>query len=93
MAFTTFVLFQFFNILNVRSQRMSVFTRSTFSNRWLWIALAAVIGLQVMVTTWGPLQRLFDVVSLGATEWAVCILVASCVLWAEEALKIVRRRT
>ena len=47
MAFNTFVLFQFFNILNARSDRNSVFRRHTFTNPQLWIALAAVILLQV----------------------------------------------
>ncbi|MFM7490822.1 MAG: HAD-IC family P-type ATPase, partial [Actinomycetota bacterium] len=36
MAFNTFVLFQFFNILNVRSDRNSVFRRQTFTNWQLW---------------------------------------------------------
>lgn len=93
MAFTTFVLFQFFNILNVRSEHGSVFSRDTLRNRWLWSALAAVIALQVLVTSWGPLQRLFDVTSLGAAEWLVCSLVASSVLWVEELRKLFLRLT
>jgi P-type Ca2+ transporter type 2C len=38
MAFTTFVLFQFFNILNARSDHRSVFQRRTLTNGWLWAA-------------------------------------------------------
>jgi len=94
MGFNTFVLFQFFNILNVRSERGTAFSRYTFSNRMLWLALGAVIALQVAVTHVGPFQRLFDTTSISASQWLICIAVASTVLWFEETRKfIVRRRT
>ncbi|HAN36348.1 MAG TPA: ATPase [Acidimicrobiaceae bacterium] len=93
MAFNTFVLFQFFNILNARHDTRSVFHRDTLSNRWLWGSLAAVVLLQVGVTHVGLMQRLFDTTSIGATQWLACIAVASSVLWVEEARKgFVRRR-
>jgi len=92
MAFNTFVLFQFFNILNVRSDRHSVFGRYTFSNHQLWMALTSVIALQVAVTHVGFVQNLFDTTSISATQWLVCIAVASSVLWLEELRKIVIRR-
>jgi Ca2+-transporting ATPase len=91
MGFATFVLFQFFNILNVRSETDTVFSRATLTNRSLWIALGAVVSLQVAVTHVGPLQRLFDTVDMTAGQWLVAVAVASSVLWAEEARKILVR--
>jgi Ca2+-transporting ATPase len=91
MAFNTFVLFQFFNLLNSRSETRSVFHRDTLTNRWLWVSLTAVILLQIAVTHVGPLQRLFDTTGITAADWAVCVLVASSVLWIEEARKLVHR--
>ena len=93
MAFNTFVLFQFFNILNVRSDRNSVFRRQTFTNWQLWAALAAVITLQVGVTHVGFMQELFDTTSISAVHWLVSIAVASSVLWLEEIRKIFIRQT
>ena len=94
MAFNTFVLFQFFNILNSRHDTHTVFHRDTFRNRWLWIALAGVLLLQVAVTHLGFLQRLFDTMSISAVQWLICVAVASSVLWVEEIRKfIVRRRS
>ena len=94
MAFNTFVLFQFFNILNARSDRNSVFRRQTLTNRHLWVALAAVILLQVGVTHVGFMQRLFDTTSISGAQWLIAIAVASSVLWLEELRKaIVRRRS
>ena len=92
MAFNTFVLFQFFNILNARSDRNSVFRRHTFTNPQLWIALAAVIILQIGVTHVGVMQRLFDTTSISAAQWLISIAVASSVLWLEELRKFVVRR-
>lgn len=91
MAFNTFVLYQFFNILNVRSDQQTVFRRATFRNSKLWFALAAVIALQVGVTHFGPMQELFDTTSISAAQWLVCVGVASTVLLTEELRKIWRR--
>lgn len=93
MAFNTFVLFQFFNILNSRHDTKSALRRETFRNRWLWASLGAVIALQVGVTHLGPMQRLFDTTAISVTEWVVCVTVAASVLVVEEARKFIVRRT
>ncbi|MEY4164712.1 MAG: hypothetical protein RL419_554, partial [Actinomycetota bacterium] len=93
MAFNTFVLFQFFNILNARSDVRSAFTRATFSNKWLWISLAGVILLQIAVTHVGFMQSLFETTDISLSQWLVCVVVASSVLWIEEVRKFVVRTT
>ncbi|MFM8562701.1 MAG: cation-translocating P-type ATPase, partial [Acidimicrobiia bacterium] len=92
MAFNTFVLFQFFNILNSRSDTLSVFRRATLHNSRLWVALAAVIALQVAVTHVSPMQRLFDTASISGVQWLIAIAIASSVLWVEEVHKFIIRR-
>ncbi|MEY3618752.1 MAG: hypothetical protein RL726_1450, partial [Actinomycetota bacterium] len=92
MAFNTFVLFQFFNILNSRSDTLSVFRAATFHNSRLWMALAAVIALQVGVTHVGPMQRLFDTTSISGVQWLISIAIASSVLWVEEVHKLIIRK-
>ena len=92
MAFNTFVLFQFFNILNVRSDHRSVFSRQSLRNRRLWGALGLVLLLQVGVTHLGVLQRLFDTTSISVLQWLVCAAVASSVLVVEELRKALARR-
>jgi Ca2+-transporting ATPase len=91
LAFTTFVLFQAVNLLNVRSTDTSVFSRYTLTNRALWIALAAVLLLQVLVVHVPPLQDLFGTTALNPGQWALAAAVASTVLWAEEARKALSR--
>jgi len=91
MAFNTFVLYQFFNILNVRSDQQTVFRTATFRNSKLWMALGAVLVLQVAATHVGFMQRLFDTTSISVTEWLVCVGVASTILVFEELRKAVQR--
>jgi len=89
LAFTTFVLFQFFNVFNARAENGSAFTRHFFRNRMLWLALAAVLALQVVVVHWEPAQTVFRTTALGLSDWGVAATVASSVLLLEEARKLV----
>jgi len=89
LAFTTFVLFQFFNIFNARAEHGSAFNRQFFSNGKLWLALAAVVVLQIVVVHWGPAQAIFDTVSLTPNDWALSAAIASSTLLVEEARKLV----
>ena len=93
MAFNTFVIFQFFNILNVRNDRLTVFRKETFGNRYLWFALFCVLGLQFAVTHVGFMQNLFDTTGVSLQQWIVCVAVGSTVLWAEEGRKFIARRS
>ena len=93
MAFNTFVIFQFFNILNVRNDRLTVFRKETLGNRYLWVALFCVLGLQLAVTHVGFMQNLFDTTGISLQQWIVCVAISSTVLWAEEARKFLSRRT
>lgn len=88
LAFTTFVLFQFFNIFNARAEHGSAFNAQFFGNGKLWLALAGVVGLQVAAVHWAPAQAVFDTVDLTAAEWGLAVLVASSTLFLEEARKL-----
>lgn len=92
LAFTTFVLFQTFNLLNVRSREKSVFSRHTFTNRAPWISLGAILVLQVVVVYVPFLQDFFSTTAIPAVHWALAVAIASAVLWLEEVRKVVSRR-
>ncbi|GAA1755253.1 cation-translocating P-type ATPase [Kocuria aegyptia] len=91
LAFTTFVFFQVFNLLNVRSEHRTVFSRRTFSNRAVWAALAAVVVLQAAVVHTPLLQGVFDTAALTGAQWCVAVAIGSTVLWAEELRKLIGR--
>ena len=84
------MLAQLFNCFNARSDRTSAF-RDLFTNRWLWGAIALSTLLQVAVVYITPLQNAFGTVALDAGDWMLCAAVASSVLWAREAQKLIAR--
>jgi len=91
MAFTTFVLFQMFNVFNARTENETVFTRQLLANRKLLLAIGAVVVLQVLAVEWKPLQNLFETESLSGPQVALCFAVASSILWLEELRKVFAR--
>lgn len=91
MAFTTFVLCQFFNIFNARAEHGTAFNSQFFANGKLWLALLGVVGLQVLVVHWAPAQAVFDTVDLQAQGWLTAAGLASSVLLLDEARKLLQR--
>ena len=90
-AFTTLVLAQLFNTVSARSARRSAF-HQLFANRLLWAAIALSLGLQVAVVHVPILNQAFSSEPLDLGQWLGCAALASLVLWAEEARKLLARR-
>jgi magnesium-transporting ATPase (P-type) len=90
MAFTTLVLAQLFNCFNARSDRTSAF-HNLFTNPFLWGAVALSFLLQVAVVQVPFLNDAFETTPLTLGDWAICIALASVVLWAVEAKKLLER--
>lgn len=86
IAFTAMVVFQWFQALNARSQRMSVFSIGFFSNRWLLVGVAVAVLLQLLVI-YSPLGVLLGTAPLAAMDWVMILLVASSVWVGDEILK------
>jgi Ca2+-transporting ATPase len=92
MAFTTFVLFQVFNALCARSETASVFSRDSLRNGKLWAALAVVVALQAAAVHVDVVQGVFGTADFTLWDWVLTTLVASTVLWFDEARKLLARR-
>ena len=88
LAFTTFVLFQFFNVFNARVEHGTAFNRQFFKNAMLWASLAGVVGLQVLAVHWPPAQSIFGTQSLSLGQWGIAIGTAATILLLEEARKL-----
>ena len=89
-GFTTLVFAQLFNAFNSRSETTTAFRR-LFVNKWLWGSVVLAAVLQVAVVELPVLQRAFGTASLEPGQWAVCVAMASTVLWFDEVRKIVLR--
>jgi P-type Ca2+ transporter type 2C len=91
MAFVTSVFFQAFNLLNVRDDRRSVFSRGTLENRTAFVATAAVVVLLVLIVEMDVLHGFFTTTDLTSGQWLACAAIGSAVLWMGELLKIILR--
>ncbi|MEU8398339.1 cation-translocating P-type ATPase [Nonomuraea sp. NPDC048892] len=91
MAFVTFVFFQVFNLLNVRHDIRSIFSRETLHNRSAFIATAVVLVLLALVVEMDILHGFFTTTDLTAGQWLACAAVGSAILWTGELVKIVLR--
>ena len=87
-AFTTFVLFEFCDVLNSVSQRKSLWQRHR--NPWLLGALAVSLALHAAVICWPPLQQAFRTVPLAAVDWGFTAAVAASVIVVVELVKRTR---
>jgi Ca2+-transporting ATPase len=90
-GFTVLVMAQLFNCLNSRSERDTAFV-GLFTNGLLWAAIALSLVLQVLVVHVSFLNRAFDTEPLSGGNWALCVVMASSVLWADELKKLIVRR-
>jgi Ca2+-transporting ATPase len=88
LAFTTFVMFQVFNVFNARAEKGSTFNRHFFANKFFWLALFGVLLMQIVVVNWQPAQTIFHTTALTSQDWLLAVCVASSVLVLEETRKL-----
>lgn len=91
-AFVTIALFQVFNSLNCRSQRLSVFKLGVFKNKYLLLAIAAAFILQVMATELPPLQVALGTASLSLLDWTLVIIATATIFIGDEIRKLLMYR-
>ena len=71
---------------NARSDSQSALAH-LFTNRWLWGSIALAVLLQVAVVHLPWLNVVFGTVPLSLEQWALCVAMASSVLWTSELRK------
>ena len=97
LTFTQFVLFDMFNALTCRSATKSVllgdvrFTGAKGNKMFNWAVLGSLLG-QGLVVYFPPLQRVFQTEALSLGDLIRLVMMASIVLWVDEARKWYERR-
>jgi len=86
MLFSGFVMFQFWNLMNVKcfGSWSSVFAEFG-RNRIFWIIAAGILIGQILIVQFGG--KVFRTVPLGVAEWLGIIFVTSAILWIGEAVR------
>jgi P-type Ca2+ transporter type 2C len=74
MGLTTLSLMHVVAALETREPTETIFKHYTFANRRFVQLVGAALVLTFLVTALGPLQRIFDTVSLTSSQWGVCLL-------------------
>ena len=90
-TFTVLAVCQWFNVLNCQSATRSALRLGIFRNHWLLGGLLLSVALQAAVLYWSPLNELFHTVPIPPADLLLIVAVASLVLWAEEARKLLVR--
>lgn len=91
-ALTTMVLFNFFNVMNARTERRSVFGISPFSNPLLIASSIVALILHWAVMTWSVSAGIMGLSPLTLGDWALCVVIGATVLGVVELEKLLRRR-
>ncbi|MDD1605203.1 MAG: calcium-translocating P-type ATPase, PMCA-type [Methylococcaceae bacterium] len=88
LAFTTFVLFQVFNVFNARTEKWTAFNRHFFANKAFWASILGVILLQITIVQWSVAEAIFHTTALTAMDWLLATGIAVSVLIFEELRKL-----
>ena len=85
------VVFQNFHVGNCRSEDVSVFRKSIFSNRFLLLSVLGALAVHLGAMYFSPTRSLLGLEPLSLGSWVRLVVVASSVLVAVEVHKIARR--
>ena len=91
VALTTMVVYQVFQAGNARSETESVFRINPFSNKLLFAATAAALGIHIAALYFPPTQLLLRVEPIGLSAWLRIVVVAVSIVIAMEFHKLIRR--
>ena len=70
VAVNVFVMVEIFYLFNCRSLTGSFWKLGLFSNLWVWGGIAVMLVLQLLLTYWPPLSKLFQTAPIGWRAWA-----------------------
>jgi len=93
VALTTMVLFQAFHVGNSRSETVSAFRKSPFSNRFLLIGTVGALLVHIGALHFGPTQFVLRVEPIALVDWAWMFLVAATIVLVVEAHKHFRNES
>ena len=80
MAVTTVIMFQIFYLLNCRSLQNSILSIGVFSNKTVFVGIAAIIALQAMFIYAPFMQTIFASAPLAPDDVLASILVGAVIL-------------
>jgi calcium-translocating P-type ATPase len=93
VAVNTLVMFEIFYLFNARFLHApSLNFNGLFGSRYVLLAIGLLIGFQLVLTYFPPMQIMFTTSDMSAAAWLRVVLVASSVLFLVEIEKYLFRR-
>ena len=93
VAFTGIIILEKVNVFNFRSLSGPIaLTMGWLSNKWLLLAVAATISLQVAAVYLPFLQQILHTTALGWKEWGIIVAAAVPLFVIVETYKYIRYR-
>jgi magnesium-transporting ATPase (P-type) len=78
VAVNVFVMVEMLYLFNCRSLTRSFWQLGVFSNLWVWGGIGSMLALQLLLTYWPPLNRVFQTAPIGVIEWLEIVGFALC---------------
>ena len=91
MSFVVLAVFQWFNVLNCKSEEKSIFKTNPMSNKFLIGAITIVVALQLLAVYNPVMQNILHTVSLSGYDWLLIIATAFSIIVIEEIRKLFYR--
>jgi len=76
VAVNVFVMVEMLYLFNCRSLSRSFWSLGLFSNLWVWAGVGSMALLQLLLTYWPPLNRVFQTAPIGWQAWGEIFAVA-----------------
>ena len=90
MLFSGLVLTQLLHAFDFRDSRGTVWHPRSLQNRWLVLALAGSMALQVSVTAVPALQEIFQTSALSSAQWLAVVAASLLGIAIVDASSLVR---
>ena len=78
VAVNVFVMVEMLYLFNCRSLSRSFWSLGVFSNLWVWGGVASMLALQLLLTYWPPLNRVFQTAPISVIDWLEIVGFALC---------------
>jgi magnesium-transporting ATPase (P-type) len=92
VALTTMVIFQALHVGNSRSETLSAFAKSPFSNRFLFAGTVGAVAIQAAALYLPVTQFALDLEPISLAAWIEILAIALSVIVVVELHKLARRR-
>jgi Ca2+-transporting ATPase len=87
ITFCAMVAFEWFRAFNARSDEYTIFRLGVFRNRWLLMAIAGAVALQLIAVYAPFMQVAFSTVPLTVEKWGIALIAAGSLFVIEETRK------